>query len=260
MVLCPGGFKSSLHKIDVACRNRSRCSGLALKLEFPVAFRFAGTDEEREVVDGLRFLVCGYSPRVCGVGEVVLPGEFGVITRARIWVGEGLGRDVESAERAPSAEGRRELGESTEGRLTFSPGVGVVRPCRDVGDLALVGKEGRVGEGGESGRWLVLADPREAPNLREGGDGDSGTSNRSTCLGVFIGSRWRMEVGVCVNVGFCFEVVLDSLAVSLDDRRGVNGLGPLIEGRGCGLDNFDRVRCGETRTSTLEVEETTSGI
>lgn len=47
--------------------------------------------------------------------------------------------------------------------------------------------------------------------------------------------------------------------VSLDDRRGVSALGPLIDG-GCGLDDFDRVRCGETRTSTLEVEETTSAI
>ena len=65
-----------------------------------------------------------------------------------------------------------------------------------------------------------------------------------------------MEVGVCDNVSFCFE---GSLVVSFDDRRGVSGLGPLIDG-GCGLDNFDRTRCGETSTSTLEVEETTSAM
>lgn len=57
VVLCPGGFKSSLHKIDVACRNRSRCSGLAFELEPPVLLRFAGTDEEREGVDTLSFLL-----------------------------------------------------------------------------------------------------------------------------------------------------------------------------------------------------------
>lgn len=54
-------------------------------------------------------------------------------------------------------------------------------------------------------------------------------------------------VGVCINV------------VSLDDRRGVSALGPLIDGGCWGLDNFDRARCGETRTSTLEVDETISG-
>jgi hypothetical protein len=64
-----------------------------------------------------------------------------------------------------------------------------------------------------------------------------------------------MELGVCGNVRFCFE----EFALSLDDRRGVSALGPLIDG-GCGLDDFVRGRCGETRTSTLEVEETTSGI
>lgn len=64
-----------------------------------------------------------------------------------------------------------------------------------------------------------------------------------------------MVVGVCVNISFGFEVVLDSL----DDRRGVNALGPLTDG-GWGLDNFGRVRCGETKTSTLEVDETISGV
>jgi len=39
-----------------------------------------------------------------------------------------------------------------------------------------------------------------------------------------------MAVGVCVNVNFGFGVFLDSLVVSLDDRRGVNALGPLIDG------------------------------
>lgn len=68
-----------------------------------------------------------------------------------------------------------------------------------------------------------------------------------------------MEVGVCDNVSFCFEAFLGSLVVSLDDRRGVSALGPLIDG-GCGLDDFIRGRCGETRTSTLEDEETISGI
>jgi hypothetical protein len=58
VVLCPGGFKSSLHKIDVACRNRSRCSGLTFRLELPVMLKFTGTDEEREVVDKLRLLLC----------------------------------------------------------------------------------------------------------------------------------------------------------------------------------------------------------
>lgn len=65
-----------------------------------------------------------------------------------------------------------------------------------------------------------------------------------------------MVVGVCVNVGFGFEAFLDSLVVSLDDRRGVSALGPLIDG-GCG---FDRVRGGETRIPTLEVDETISGV
>lgn len=114
-------------------------------------FRFAGTEEEREAVEELRFLWDAQSPRPNGVGEVVLLGEFGVTTRGRIWVGEGLGRDVESAERVPSPEGLRGDVESTEGRLILSPGVGVVGPRRDVGDLARVGEEGRVGEG-ESGR------------------------------------------------------------------------------------------------------------
>ena len=68
-----------------------------------------------------------------------------------------------------------------------------------------------------------------------------------------------MEVGVCDNVRFCFEVFLGSLVLSLDDRRGVSAIGPLIDG-GCGLDNFVRGRCGETKTSTLEFEETTSGM
>jgi hypothetical protein len=105
-----------------------------------------------------------------------------VTTRGRIWGGGELGRDAESEERLPSTEGRRGFGESMEGRLTLSPAEGV-GPCRDIGDLA------RVGEEGESGRWLVLADPRVVPNRREGGDGDSGTSNRSRCLGVSIESR-----------------------------------------------------------------------
>ena len=152
MVLWPGGFKSSLHKIDVACRNRSRCSGLTFKLGSPVTFRFPGTDEEREAADRLGFLVYVYSPRACGVGEVVLLSEVGVMTRDRIWVGGWLGRDVESAERVPSAEDRRGLGESREGRLTFSLGVGVVGLSRDVGDLVRVGEEEKVGEGGDSGR------------------------------------------------------------------------------------------------------------
>ena len=112
-----------MHKIDVACRNRSRCSELAFELELSAAFRFAGTEEEREAVDRLMFLVYVYSPRACGVGEAVLLCEDGVMTRDRIRVGEGLGRDAESAEREPSAEGRREVGKSKEGRLTFSPGV-----------------------------------------------------------------------------------------------------------------------------------------
>ena len=107
---------------------------------------------------------------------MALFGELGVTTLDRIWDGGEPGREAESAERLPSTEGRRELGESTEGRLTLSLGKGVVGVCRDVGDLA------RVGEEGESGRWLVLADPRVVPNRREGGDGDSGTSNRSRCL------------------------------------------------------------------------------
>ena len=69
-----------------------------------------------------------------------------------------------------------------EGRLTLS----LVEEglCRDVGDLVRAEEEGKVGEEGESGRWLVLADPRVVPDRREGGDGDSGTSNRSRCLGV----------------------------------------------------------------------------
>lgn len=71
-----------------------------------------------------------------------LVGEFGVASRDRIWDDGGLGRDVESAERAPSTEGRREGGESMEGRLAFSPRVGVAGPCLDVGDLARVGEEG----------------------------------------------------------------------------------------------------------------------
>ena len=121
-------------------------------MEFTVAFRLAGTDEESEAADRLRVFVYVCSPRACGAGEVVLFGDFGVMTRGRIWVGGGLGRDVESAERVPSAEGRRELGESREGRLNFSLWVGVVGPRGEVGDLARVGEEGRVGEGGESGR------------------------------------------------------------------------------------------------------------
>lgn len=115
---------------------------------------------------------------------MVLPGEFGVTIRGRIWDGGEPGRDAESAERLPSTEGRRGVGESREGRPTLSPVEGVVGPCRDVGDLARVGDEGW-----ESGRWLVLADPRVVPSRREGGDGDSGTSNRSRCLGVSIESR-----------------------------------------------------------------------
>ena len=59
----------------------------------------------------------------------------------------------------------------------------MVGPFRDVGDLVRVGVEG------ESGRWLVLADPREVPNRRDGGDGDSGSSNRSRSLGVSMESR-----------------------------------------------------------------------
>lgn len=85
------------------------------------------------------------------MGEVVLLGEFGVTTRDRIRVGDWLGRDVESAEYVPSTDGRRGVEESMEGRLIFSPEVGVVGVCRDVGDLARVGEEGSVGEG-ESGR------------------------------------------------------------------------------------------------------------
>jgi hypothetical protein len=95
----------------------------------------------------------------------------------------------------------------------------------------------------------VLADPREVPNRREGGDGESGP--RIDPADVCIQSR-----PICDNVRFCFGVFLDSLVLSLDDRRGVSALGPLIDG-GCGLDNFVRGRCGETRASTLEVEETT---
>ena len=69
-------------------------------------------------------------------------------------------------------------------------------------------------------------------------------------------SRGRIELGVCVDVGFGLEAFLDSPGVSLDDRRGVSALGPLIDG-GCGLESLDRVRCGETRTSTFDVEEAT---
>lgn len=39
-----------------------------------------------------------------------------------------------------------------------------------------------------------------------------------------------MVVGVCVNVSLDFEAFLDSLEVSLDDRREVSALGPLIDG------------------------------
>ena len=67
-----------------------------------------------------------------------------------------------------------------------------------------------------------------------------------------------MRVGVCGDISFGFEAFLDSLVVSLDDRRGVSALGPLIDG-GRGLDDFDRVRCGETRIPTFEVDETISG-
>jgi hypothetical protein len=82
------------------------------------------------------------------VGDVVLLGEFGVTIRDRIWDGGELGRDAESAERVPSAEGRRGFGESMDGRLE----VGVVGPCRDVGDLARVGEGGKAAKEGESGR------------------------------------------------------------------------------------------------------------
>ena len=113
---------------------------------------------------------------------MVLLGELGVATLGLIWDGGEVGRDAESAERPPSTAGRRGLGESMEGRLILSLVKGVW-PYRDVGDLA------RVGEEGEIGRWLVLADPRVVPNRREGGDGDSGISNRSRCLGVSGESR-----------------------------------------------------------------------
>ena len=172
-------------------------------------------------------------------------------TRGRIWDGGELGRDAESAERLPSTEGRRRFGGSREGRLILSPVEGPVGLCRDVGDLA------RVGEEGESGRWLVLADPRVVPNRREGGDGDSGASRWPRCLGVSIESRRHVVVGVCVTVGFGFKAF--SPVVSLDDRLGVSALGPLID-EGCGLCGFDRVRGGETRISTLEVDKTTSGV
>ena len=39
-----------------------------------------------------------------------------------------------------------------------------------------------------------------------------------------------MSVGVCGDIIFGFEAFLDSLVVSLDDRRGVSALGPLIDG------------------------------
>lgn len=83
---------------------------------------------------------------------MVLLGEFGVTTRGRIWDGVGLCLDAESAERVPSTEGLRGFGESREGRLTLSPGVGVAGACRDVGDLARVGEEGKEGEEGVRGR------------------------------------------------------------------------------------------------------------
>lgn len=67
-----------------------------------------------------------------------------------------------------------------------------------------------------------------------------------------------MVIGDGVNVSFDFEPFLDSLVVSLDDRRGVSALGPLIDG-GRGLDDFDRIRGGETKTPTLDVDETISG-
>jgi len=105
----------------------------------------------------------------------------------------------------------------------------------------------------------VLADPRVVPNRREGGDGDSRTSNRSRCLGVSTESRRRVVVGDFGNVGFGFEAFLDSPVLSPDDRRGASALGPPID-EGWGLDNFDRVRCGETRMPTLEVDETISGV
>ena len=114
---------------------------------------------------------------------MVLLGGLGVTTLGRIWDGGKLGLDAESPERLPSPEVRRGVGESREGRLALSPGEGVVGPCRDVGDLA------RVGEEGESGRWLVLADPRVVPNRCEGGEGESGTTNRSRSLGVSMESR-----------------------------------------------------------------------
>ena len=156
---------------------------MAWKLGFPVLLKITGTDEEREAADRLKFLLYMQLPRGGVVGDVVLLGGLGVTTLGRIWDGGELGRDAESPERLPSTEGRWGVGESREGRLALSPGEGVVGPCRDVGDLA------RVGEEGESGRWLVLADPRVVPNRREGGDGDSGTSNRSRCLGVSMESR-----------------------------------------------------------------------
>ena len=64
-----------------------------------------------------------------------------------------------------------------------------------------------------------------------------------------------MILGDWDNVSFGFEAFLDSLAVSLDPRRGVSALGPLIDG-GCGLDNFDRARWSETGMPALEVGET----
>jgi len=39
-----------------------------------------------------------------------------------------------------------------------------------------------------------------------------------------------MGIGDGVNVSFDFEALLDSLPVSLDDRRGVSALGPPIDG------------------------------
>lgn len=68
-----------------------------------------------------------------------------------------------------------------------------------------------------------------------------------------------MVVGGFGNVSFGFEAFLNSPVVSPDDRRGASALGPPID-EGWGLDDLDRVRCGETRISTLEVDETISAV
>jgi len=142
VVLCPGGFNNSLHKMDAAVRSSTRSSGFAV--------------DDKEVVDALKCRFCAYDGekfrsegetvrgRIC-VEDPVFEGN-----PETLWLSSegllGFGDSIELRLTSPGAEVETRLDEEPEDKCWRTDGDRVRVPLGAPEDGGLLGFD-----------WLVLA-------------------------------------------------------------------------------------------------------